>query len=414
MNRNEVLELRQKRAALAEQARTILAEAKEGALSAEQRQKFDTIHADIDSLKTRIDAEERQAQLEASLENSVREPIKPEVRGEQKQAERIMDTPEYRDAFQSYLRHGVADMSSEQRSVLARGYEQRAQSVGTASAGGYTVPQGFVDKLEMAMKAYGNVEAVSSVMTTDAGNDLPWPTINDTSNTGELVAENAAVAAQDMAFANITMKAYYYSSKTILVPWELLQDSAFSIEDLIAEVAGERLGRIKNTHFTTGDNSSKPQGVVPFATLGKTAASATAVTYLELIDLEHSIDPALRKTTSCRWMFNDVVLQAAKKLQDAENRPLWLPGVAVNAPDTILGYPYSVNQDMALMTTGQKTILFGDFKRGYKVRRVRDVQLFRVTDKYIETRQVGFIAYTRCDGRGLNAGIAPIKYLAQA
>jgi HK97 family phage major capsid protein len=412
VNRTEINDLRQKRAAIAAQASAILDAAGNNPLTPEQRTSWDAHMADVDSMKARIEAEERRLTLDAEMNSSIREAHRPEVRNGSEQATRIVDTPEYGDAFRSYLRYGFNDMPAAQRSIITQGYEQRAQSVGTTTAGGYTVPQGFMTSLEVAMKAYGNVEGVASVLSTDSGNDIPWPTINDTTQTGELVAENASASSQDMTFSSITMKSYYYSSKIILVSWELLNDSAFSIEGLVADIAGERLGRIKNTHFTTGDNSGKPQGVVTFATSGKTAASATAITYTELIDLEHSIDPAIR--VNCRYMFNDVVLQALRKLQDSTGRPLWQAGITAGAPDTINGRPYTINQDMAVMTTGNKTVLFGDFARGYKVRKVKDVQVFRVTDKYIESRQVGFIAYTRCDGRGLSAGTQPIKYLVQA
>jgi HK97 family phage major capsid protein len=47
---------------------------------------------------------------------------------------------------------------------------------------------------------------------------------------GEFLAENTQAATQDVAFGQTTLNAYKFSSKMILVPIELLQDSAFDVE----------------------------------------------------------------------------------------------------------------------------------------------------------------------------------------
>jgi HK97 family phage major capsid protein len=37
-------------------------------------------------------------------------------------------------------------------------------------------------------------------------------------------------------------------------------------------------------------------------------------------------------------MLNDTSLKVIKQLLDKYGRPIWVPGLTVNAPDTILGY----------------------------------------------------------------------------
>lgn len=414
MNRTEVLELRRNRAALVEQARTILnaATVASRSLTTEEQVKWDAIHADADALKTRIDREERQASLEAELTESTREtPRSTEQRVispvTQTRAERLASS-EYDQAFRAML---IGSQTPEQRQLVSE--FRTAQGVGSGGIGGYVVPQGFRATLIEAMKAFGGMRSARSTqITTDSGNDLPIPTLNDTSNTGELIAENTAVTEQGVTFSNKTLNAYKFSSKSVLVSFELLQDSAIDVNGLLAKTLGTRLGRIQNTYFTTGTGTSQPQGAVAGATLGKTAASATALTYLELIDLIHSVDMDHRKTA--QFMFNDGVLKAVKQLVDSQGRPLWLPSVAVGEPDSIVGYPYVINQDMqATLATGTKTVLFGDFSY-YYIRDVMDVQLFKITDKYVEQGSVGFLAYLRSDGKYVNPGSNPIKYLIQA
>jgi HK97 family phage major capsid protein len=416
MNRTEVLELRRKRAALIEQAREYVNSLGEKVTS-EERAKFDTMMADADSLKARIEAEERVTAEEIGLQQSVREVPRTEQRTADQGTVAFVNTPEYRDAMSQWARGGVETLTPEQRSVLAQGRvmpgsEQRAQTVST-TGGGYLLAQQFSDKLEEAMLAYGSVlTSGATIMNTGTGAALMYPTVNDTSNVGELLAINTAAASQDVAFGNLQLDAFKYSSKTVLVPFELLQDSEFDVPGLLGRLLGERISRILNQHFTTGTGSGQPNGIVTASNLGVTAAGAAAITADEIAnDLPHSLDPSYRK--NAKFMFEDATLKAVKKLKDSQNRYLWLPGLAVREPDTIAGYPYIVNQDMGSMATGVKSVIFGDFSK-YLIRRVKGIELYRIADKYIESAQVGFVAFARFDADLLDAGTRPVKHLIQA
>jgi HK97 family phage major capsid protein len=191
-----------------------------------------------------------------------------------------------------------------------------------------------------------------------------------------------------------------YTSKLVRVSLQLLQDSAFDMESWLARKLGERIGRAQNAHFTTGTGTAQPEGVQTNATIGKTGTTGqtTSVTYDDLIDLIHSVDPAYRSSGRARFMLNDATLGAARKLKDSQNRPLWEPSVQVGVPDSLLGYGYTINQDMPVMAADAKSILFGDFFAGYLIRDVRDVQLLRLAERYADYLQVGFLAFSRADG----------------
>jgi HK97 family phage major capsid protein len=253
-------------------------------------------------------------------------------------------------------------------------------------------------------------------MQTETGAVMPWPTVNDTGNKGRLLAENTIVTNTAMTFDVVNFGAFKFSSDSVLVSEELLQDSAFDLNAFIGSALGERLGRITNEFFTTGTGTGQPQGVVPFAASGH-VSSAAAGTYVigweDLVALEHSVDPAYRASASARWMMNDKTLRDLKLIKDQEDRPIWLPGVAVREADTILGYQYTINQDMADQGENAKPLLFGDFSK-FVVRDVRGVTLLRLVERYADFHQVGFLAFLRADSRGLNAGTGPIKFFQNA
>lgn len=291
--------------------------------------------------------------------------------------------------------------------------EQRALSVGTDSAGAYTVPEGFVAELERTLLAFNGPRQVSRVIRTSTGNDLPWPTVNDTSNTGVLLAEAGSIGSSvDPTFGQKMLNAYKYSSKPILISEELLEDSAFNMGQVLPALLGERLGRIQAANHTTGTGSSQPNGVVTASTLGKTAASATAIAADELIDLVHSIDPAYRIGPSVGFMLHDGILLAIRKLKDADNQYLWQPGLQAGTPDRLIGFPYTINQNMqATVATATKTVLFGDFSK-FIIRDAGMMRFYRLEELYRANDQVGFISFMRSDSECIQT--AAIKHLIQA
>jgi HK97 family phage major capsid protein len=177
---------------------------------------------------------------------------------------------------------------------------------------------------------------------------------------------------------------------------QLLQDAAFDIESWLIKALATRIGRVTNRHFTIGNGTTQPEGIVTAAGAGVLDASLT-IDYADLIALEHSVDDAYR--ANAEWMFHDTTLLTLKQMKAVEDgRPLWLPGLAVNAPDTILGYPYVINQAMPEAAAEEKGILFGDFSY-YFIRDVMaDTRILRLEERFAEYLQVGFLMFFRTDG----------------
>lgn len=290
--------------------------------------------------------------------------------------------------------------------------EKRALSVGTAASGGYTVPTGFMMELERKLLAFDGPRQVSRVIRTDSGNQILWPTVDDTSNSGALLAEAGSIGSStDPTFAQKALDAYKYSSKPILVSEELLQDSVFNLGSELPGMLGERLGRILGAQHTTGTGSSQPNGVVTASSLGKTAASATAIAADEILDLIHSVDPAYRMGNT-GFMFHDNILLALRKLKDTTNQYLWQPSMQSGVADRLHGYPYTINQNMqSSVATGTKTILFGDFSK-FVIRDSGTLRFYRLEELYRANDQVGFIAFMRSDSECIQT--AAIKHLIQA
>jgi HK97 family phage major capsid protein len=289
--------------------------------------------------------------------------------------------------------------------------------VATSGAGLETIPEGFMNQLEKKTLAYGSVRQVGKVIQTNSGNSIPWPVVADTSNVAAILAEATTIGTSvDPTFSAVTLVAYKLSSKPVFVSAEIIQDSAFNLASELAEMMGIRFGRGENVYFTTGTNSSQPQGVVVAAGTGKTSAAAAAFTSDELIDLVHSLDPSYRALPSTGFMMKDDVIAYVRKFKDANGQYLWQPGMVAGVPDRIYGYPVIANQQMTGLTSGvpvtaTKHVLFGAFEK-YIVRDAGGVRMYHLTERYRDVDQDCFVAFKRVDGRALNADA--FKVLLQA
>lgn len=281
-------------------------------------------------------------------------------------------------------RADIDGISTEQlQNMAARRRElQNAMGTGTGAEGGYLAPNDYARTVLQALKEYGGMRDVSTIIQTDRGTEIPYPTSDSTSDRGELVPESTKVTKSDPTFGTKSLFTYKFSSKVITVPIELLQDSVIDLESFIRNLIVERLGRTMNEYYTLGTGTSEPQGIVTASLSGKIVQTGqtTTVTTDDLLDLKHSVDPAYRKQGGARWMFHDQTLKTLKKLKDpSTSKPIWMPGYEMGEPDLIDGNPYTINQDMPEMAAGAKSILYGDFSK-YIIRDVMQIMLLRFDD----------------------------------
>lgn len=453
---NKIRELREKRVKIHADAQEIL---KKDKITAEDRQKFDAMMGEMDQLKADIDRMELAERNERDLRETTRPPEATIGNpGDSGRPAVNLDDEEQQRSFRKYLERGADGLTQEERNIIAKIIEReqkhrrafrdylrnglvatdrergmnpenrqfmqefRDMGVGTGSLGGYFVPQGFVYDVEVALKYYGNMLGVARILDTATGQPLPYPTSNDTTVTGEIVGEGQQVSTADVNIGHIIFGAYKFSTKMVKVSLELLQDSAFDIEAFLKEQFAIRLGRILNTKFTVGAGTTEPTGIMTAATAGPTAVGSsgntggsetggTSIGYIDVVELEHSIDPLYRR--GAKFMMHDSTLKKIKEILDKYGRPLWVPGVATNAPDTILGYEYSINNDMATIAVNADTVAFGPLDK-YLIRRVKELGVLRLVERFADYGQVAFIGFARYDGNLLDAGTHPVKYLVQA
>lgn len=297
--------------------------------------------------------------------------------------------------FEVYARHGFDALNAEQRSAFHE-ISKRALSIGTPSNGGYTVPKEFQSRVIEIMKAYGGVEQHAQVITTSDGRQMDWCVTDGTSDLGDFVAEGAGAGTQDITFSTVKIGAWKLTSKAIVVSNELLQDTGISLDDLIGRRIASRIGRKKADAIVNGTGSSQNKGLDPSVTATVQMAGSGTLTYQDINELIHSVDPAYRSAPGFRLAFNDKTLKLIENMTDKQGRPLLLPAVSESMPATILGYKFFIDQGIKDGASTNKFMYAGDFQR-FIVRNVQGMELKRLTEKYAENDQTAFLAFHRFD-----------------
>lgn len=393
-------------------------------LTSDEATAFDKLAAEYERVEASVTRAEKSEDIVASLQKAAGgaklAPTELEAIQDKYRTNGNAYSDKYEEKFWNFFRK-EGKVENDDISFLSARLPQtilNTMSTTTGSQGGFVIPQGFSNQLEINMKWFGGMGICGS-FTTDTGNAFPWPTSDDTTNMGEIIGQNTQVSNVDAAFGQVLFGSYIFSSKLIKVPVALLQDSYFDLPGYFNEILGIRIGRLQNNKMTIGSGTGEPTGIVTAAVSSGNIYTmptgfSTGLNYDQLVNIEHSVDPAYRDTST--WMFHDSTLKALKLLKDASNRPLWQPGLTASfregagvnmSKPMILDHPYVINNDMPVMAANATSILFGDMSK-YKVRNIVGESTFTFQERFMDYLQKGFLAWLRRDGNLLDAGTHPV------
>lgn len=342
---------------------------------------------EIADLGREIERQERLDAMERELAAPVAAPIttKPEaVKPKDTKTGRAADA--YKKAFWAQV-----------RSKGALDYEVRnALSEGVDTEGGYLVPDEFEHTLIQALEEDNAIRSHAHVFTTSSGSHkIP---IVATKGVANWIDEGGSYGESDDVFGQEQIDSHKLGT-IIKVSEELLNDSAFSLENYFATEFARRIGQKEEEAFLIGDGNKKPTGILNAtggAEVGVTTASATAITADEVIDLYYSLKAPYRKNAI--WVLNDATVRAIRKLKDTSGQYLWQPGLREGDPDLLLGKKLYTSPFAPLPAAGAKSILFGDLSY-YWIGDRKGITFKRLNERYADMGQVGFLASKRLDGK---------------
>lgn len=264
-----------------EEIETLLADKK----AREEQIEKDALKADVKAMKDRLEgiAAEGGAILGGSGD--------PEPQGK-----KTYGKTGGRSYFADVKAASKGDYSAFQRleeALEASGYDAKAMTEGTDSAGGYLVNPEISDEL-IRLRLQG-----SRIRQLCSSVDVQSDSLQIASITGGLtagwVAELAAKPSADMTFGQLTTNVYTMAGLAT-VSNQLLADSRPSVDGLITSDIAYRLAVLEEQAILNGDATGKPRGILQTAGINSTVYTDASPTGAELADAVYDAITQVRTT----------------------------------------------------------------------------------------------------------------------
>ncbi len=391
----EILEMKQKRAALVKEARKLLdtAEKEKRELTGEETAKYEEMMKEVDSWGTKIEREENLRKMEEALkvpEPTVvpPQPTEPEARTNPRATEG------YRKSFEKFLRSGINALAEK---------EVRAMQADDPEGGGYLVaPQLFVSEMLKAVDNTVFVRGLARKFSLAKAASLGVPKLDTDFSDADWVSELATGDEDALDYGKRELRPHALS-KLVKVSNTLIRLSTESIEAMIRERLSYRFSVTLENAYLNGDGLQKPLGVFTADADGintdrdvSTGNTDSSIKADGLIEAKYTLKtPYLR---NARWVFHRDAVKQIRKLKDGAGQYLWQPGITADMLDEILGIPIIVSEYApSTFTTGKYVGILGDFSY-YWIADALDMQVQRLVELYATTNQVGYIARFETDG----------------
>jgi HK97 family phage major capsid protein len=360
----------------------------------EEVSRYETLEAELKPAQRREELRSRHAGYAAPV-NSGPALITGRVRGEQR--------PELEVAYEAYLRTGQpnADIADLQVTM--------AQGEGVSTAGGYTVPSGFRQKLVEVRKSMGGFANHVDSFSTTNGQPIEYPTLDDTANSGSITAESAVISSgADLVFGKVNLGAHKYTSAgagsnlPLRVSVELLQDSAFDVAGLVARKLGERIARAQAPHWVTGTGAGQPKGILAASlTADRDLDTADTPDYEDLVEFQDLLDEAYEP--NAQWLMKKGTWSQLRLIVDTIGRPIiqnLTEGIGEKPRRRLLGSDVIIDESVPTLSSAGDTfcMAYGDFREAYVIRRVSSLVI--VVNPYSRATygEVEYTAWERADG----------------
>lgn len=376
-----IIELRAKRATAWEAAKAFAEShtTANGTLSAEDNATYEKMEQEIADLGREIQRRERQDALDAELNKPVNQPITSNpANAEKPKSGRASD--EYKEDFGRHLR-GKKPLHN----VLSESVD---------ADGGYLVPEEFENQIVRGIDETNIIRSIAKVITTAHDRKIPVAVGHSVATWTE---ENAAFTESNPSFGQKQIDAFKLTD-LIRVSTELLQDSAFNVEDYIIREFSYAFGVAEEQAFCVGTGTNQPTGIFTEngGEVGFTTSSATVITIDDVISLIYSLKAPYRKNAV--FLMNDATVGLIRKLKDGNGAYLWQPSVQAGQPDKILGFDVYTTPFAPAIAGGALPIAFGDFQN-YWIGDRGGKTVQRLNELYATNGQVGYVATERVDGK---------------
>lgn len=287
-------------------------------------------------------------------------------------------------AFESYIR-GTLDL------------ETRADVNLTKSDNGAVIPSSIANKI---IEKVGEMSPLFAMATHyNVGGTLTIPSYDESTQkiTMAYANEFTTIDSTSGKFTSISLTGFLAGARS-LVSKSLVNNSQFDLVPFVVRKMAEAAAYWIENQLING-TTSKIDGLSKVAA-SVTAASATAVTADELIDLQETIPDVYQG--GCIWVMSKATRTAIRKLKDGQGNYLLNKDATSRWGYTLFGKDVYISDNMPDMATGKRAILYLD-PTGLAVKMTETPSVEVLREKYADQHAIGVICWMELDAKVENA-----------
>lgn len=367
---NKFKKLMEQRAAYAKEMQDILdkAESEERAINDEEQAKFDELEGKIKEIDRTIKAEERARDLNL---NVVDDKKKEELRAEEKEAQEER-------AFENYIRGVVS--------------EERASNL-TAGDNGAVIPTSIANKI--IKKVYDICPIYQLATRYNVGGTLSIPYYDEktTAITMAYATEFTELESSSGKFKSIELKGFLAGALS-KISKSLVNNSQFNIVNFTINQMAENIAKWIENELLNGSDG-KIEGISKCKQVIE-AASATAITGDELIDLQETVPDVFQP--GCIWIMNKATRTAIRKLKDSDGDYILQKDMTAKWGYKLFGSDVYCSDNMPKMAAGKIAIVYGDMS-GLAVKVSENMNIEVLREKYATEHAIGVVGWMELDSK---------------
>lgn len=343
------------------------------ALSDEEKAEFDAIEAEIRAIDESIAIAEKArkiSQVPARTETEDR------AAAEEK-------------AFADYCLGKVSELRANEQNV-------------DMGNNGAIIPATIVNRIIKAVKELCPIFAKCTMYSVKGTLKIPvWGKAKDGSSVDHDInvafsTEFSELTADAGKFTSVDLGGFLAGALT-LIGRSVENNAVFNVTEFIVAQMAEEIAAFLENKLLNGEESKNVGALATTNTLN--AGSTSEITFDNLIDLQAKVKQAYQ-ANAC-WTMNPATFTAIKKLKDGEGRYILQDDPTAEFPYRLLGKPVYLSQNMPVIASAAKAVLYGDYA-GLAVNMRENISVEVLREKYATQHAIGVVAWFEFDSKVQN------------
>lgn len=335
----------------------------------------DTEQTDFNSKKTEVESLDKTiASIEAQRELAKTVPAK--------QTDKTVEETETR-AFEAYLKNEL---------------ETRADVNMTTGDNGAIIPSTIANKIIAKVYDISPIYQLATKYNVKGALNIPYYDESTNAITMTYADEFTSAESSIGKFTSITLTGFLGRCLS-LVSLTLITEAGFDLVSYVIGKMAESIAIWIEKELIKG-TTSKITGLASGVTQKVTAASATAITADELIDLQEKVPDVYQ--ANAVWIMSKATRTAIRKLKDGDGQYLLNKDATAKWGYTLFGKDVYVSKSVDDIAASKDVVYYGDFS-GLAVKLSENLNIQVLREKYAEQHCVGVLGFVSLDAKVENA-----------